>query len=595
MDNQVDILAEHLRSVDPETLVTWAQVEKLVGESETEKIWKRAKSLLSKDGIAFEVHEDGLYRKPPSPTSLLVNQLLEAQPGDTISWEQMEEAIGVAPKMYWKGARRALKKKGVFLSIVDGVGLRRLDGGRIVNRAVKVEIDISALSQEKRKALYQNAGLSRFAYNWGVDQCRNAGLPIGGKAGKEGRIEAIKKKERGEKVAFPKMNWAMLSREWTKASKEPDLVWTQEGIGSVPRFALKALQQAYKDAQRRISEGKRGRSIGWPRKRGKSSRRGFTIQDQSFRIQRRVTENNNVRWAIKVGKLGMYPIRNLRQNNQLDTLNGVRVNRLAFEERAGRWWCSIMYETEETDWKAPSSGKVAGLDLGYTLTIADGTDSPPVYDPPKALEKHLLWLRHWNKAMSRRYQKGKPIGEQSNRWHRAKRIVQRLHLKISHIRKDWIEWVSHDLLNKYDIIVTEGFDVGRFVSENVGHRKGRQTILDIGWGMLRSALQRKAEARGKWVELRPKTEATDQTCSQCGTRDSRADGLFRCPEKSCGHVDTRCRNTAELLYRFAMGDEPALVGEAGVNTRGVHQERSSGATLKREESAGRPRATGGVF
>jgi hypothetical protein len=201
--------------------------------------------------------------------------------------------------------------------------------------------------------------------------------------------------------------------------------------------------------------------------------------------------------------------------------------------------------------------------------------------------------------MSRRYVKGKKVCEQSQCWWKAKRVVQELHLRVAQIRRDWVEQVSDDLTKRYDVIEIEAFDVRKMVSEKVGYRKGRRTILDCGWGMLRSAIRRKAEARDKVCEIREKLDATDQTCSRCGARDERVDGVFRCPNGLCGHTDTRPRNTADLLYRVAIGDPPEgfpgedpgyPAGEAGVKARGAsqdsprrshgHSSRSSGNEIR---------------
>lgn len=521
-----------------------------------------------------------MSEKQKPPTAILADYLRLVKPGQTVSWADMEREIGKPPKMYWKGARRTLAKEDAYFSIVDGVGLRRTRG-RMINRAVKVELDTRSMSAHKLKELYQNAGFQRFVYNWALSQHRDNGWPIGGKAGAADRVAAMEKKKKGEKIELPKkLSGAEVSARWTRHARDTaDLAWTRERIGSVCRFAITAVDDAYKHALRRCRSGERA---GWPRFAGRGSARQFTLQDQSFRWTRN---------AIKVGKLGMIPIRQQRVTqrsshpHQLRVLEGARILRLALEEKAGRWWCAIMYEREDTDALPARTGRAAGVDLGYSITVSDGTDAPPVYDPPRALDRHLLWLRHWGNAMSRRWQKGKKVREQSRRWWKAKRIVQGLYLRVAQIRKDWVEQVSDDLTKRYDVIAIETFDVRKMVSEKVGYRKGRRTILDVGWGMLRSAIKRKAEARDKVCENRDKLAATDQTCSRCGARNERTDGLFRCPSEACAHVDTRPRNTADLLYRVATGDPPeeflgtcsgSPAGEAGVNARGASQERSSG-------------------
>ncbi len=493
----------------------------------------------------------------PTTTAILTEFLRKTSPGDVVDWPQMEGAIGKHPKMYWKGARRALSKDGICFSIVDGIGLRRVSG-RMVNRAVKVEL---APRGRKLEELRQNVGFSRFVWNWTLGQHQKNGWPVGGKAGAEARCEAMKRKKLGEKVDLPKMlSAAEVSRRWTQEVRSnPELSWVQHRIVRVARNAIQAVSDAYAHALRRARLGERA---GWPRFRKRNhQRRSFTTQGR-FRC---------TRWAIKLDKLGMIPIRNARRHDQLDVLEGARVLRLVVEERAERWWCSIMYEREH-EVEIESTGKIAGIDLGYSITVSDGTDKPPVYDPPMALDRHLLWLRHWGRAVSRRQPKPGQLG--SKRYRRAQKIVASLHLRVAFLRKDWIEQVSDDLVKRYDVLVVEGFDVKRLVSEEVGYRKGRRTILDIGWGMLRIRLAAKAKDRGKRFEKLEELDLTDQTCSRCGTLDERTDGLFRC--QGCGHQDTRPRNTADLLRRIGMGemtfggDAPETpAGEAGVNARGV--------------------------
>ena len=454
----------------------------------------------------------------------------------------MEEAIGRAPKMYWKGARRALKKEEICFAIADGVGLRRI-AGTTRNAAVKVELNVAGMTARQRDMLYQHAGYRQWAFNWVLGQCKDLGLPIGGKAGLEARVAVVERKKQGEKVEFPKVDWYAIKRELTQHVKM--LPWAQDLCSETREYAWEAVKDAYKHAQRRCREGQRA---GWPRFCKRGDRRSFTTKGgDAFRC---------TRWAIRFGKIGMLPIRNARRHDQLAVLEGARVLRLCFEERAGRWWCSIMFEREVEAARPAPTRRAAGVDLGYSITVSDGTDAPPVYDAPRALETHLRWLQHWGKAMSRRYQKRVPVKEQSRRWWRAKRMVQKIHLRIASIRKDWVEQVSDDLTKRYDVITTEGFDVARFVEHEVGYVKGRRSVLDMGWGMLRTALKRKAEERGKRFEMLEKTDATDQTCSQCGARGERVDGLFQCG--ACGHQDTRPRNTSDLLYGVATGTAPVL-------------------------------------
>lgn len=582
----------------------------------------------------------GLRRKPPGPVKLLMAYLRTIKPGKVVSWEDMSIAIKsvVNGKSHtWKTARRRLEKEEnpIWFMVVDRVGLRRTHRP-VIRRAVQVELrprvnQTHMLTRPRRNQLNklkENLGFARKVKCWALAHHQSTGQPIGGKPGAEARKEYMERRERGEEIQHaPRTSAKVLRSRWTQVKKEPetwiphhirgteeeaeflenlDLSWVDDMIGSVPTYAIDQVETAYKNAFDRIHKGAQGKSIGWPRFPRKGERATFTFQDQSFKVTKR---------AIKLGKIGMVPISRNRVTekskhphpfDRLPLTWGLEpvkepkpkkkkqkpkgekqmvltgrvpknvVKRLVVENRANRWWCTIMCEYEDKAEPLPKTGRVVGIDFGHKITIYDGTDHL-VIDPPLPLQKYLRWKRMWNKAMSRRWQKGKKKHEQSKRWHAAKRKVQELDYKIACIRKHWCEWVSHWLTLNFDVLCVEGFDVRRFVSEAIPYRKQRRKIMDIGWGMLRLAIQRKAIARGRQFVKLGKVAATDQTCSQCGSRSERRDGLYRCTNEDCGHVDLRPYNTAELLYKHATGQGPkdfpgetreTLTGEVRDTTRG---------------------------
>lgn len=413
---------------------------------------------------------------------------------------------------------------------------------------IKVEL---RPSPRKRALMEQHAGLARFVWNWALGKHKANGWPVGGKIGRPGRAAAAKTiraaEARGESPPkLPKRISAVeMSRMWTQDRKE-SAPWSVELTRNVSTYVFRAMDEAYKHAFRRKKAGAKGRSIGWPKFKSRRSSRRYSVQDQSFR---------HTRWAIRHIKIGMIPIRNARRHDPLDRLVGARVLRLAFEERASRWFCSIMVEREVTE-PPDHKGPIVGLDLGYSLTLSDGT----VIEPPRSLDRKLELLRRRSRQMSRKKQG-------SERWKKAKRAVAQLHFDVEQQRTDWLHKVSDSLTRKYGMIVTEGFDVRRFVQHEVASRRNRRTILDIGWGRLRTMLDYKSKRTGTtYLEL-GKKELTDQSCSRCGALDERRDGMYRCP--ACGHLDTRPKNTADFLERFGRGDPPTrTTGGEPVAARG---------------------------
>ena len=451
-----------------------------------------------------------------------------------------------------------------------------------IHEAVVVELRPQG---RKLQMLRQHVGLARFVWNWTLEQHQKNGFPIGGKAGREARIKAVEARKRGEKIKWPKkLSKAELSRRWTQ-EVDATAPWARELCRTTVTYAIAAVDDAYQHAFRRLKEGYNGRDIGWPKFRGRQHQhRSFTLQDQSFRYGR---------WALKLPKMGMVPVRNCRRHDDLSRLNGAHVLRIVVTERAGRWWCSIMVRRPRPVHPKGGTGTV-GMDLGQEITLSDGT----IYTPPKPLARYLRWIQNWGKAMSRR--KPERGEEPSRRWLRAKQNLQKMHLRAAMCRRDWIHQVSTDIARSYGTVATEGFDVRRFVSEHLGYKRHRRDILDIGWGDLRRVLAYKMNRRDKAFLQLGKHELTDQTCSRCGATDPRRDGLFRCPE--CGHTDIRPRNTADLLERIGRGDPPqgfgsgdgvAPAGEAGVNARGAGK-APSGGRRRRSEIGHAENAQGGT-
>lgn len=454
----------------------------------------------------------------------------------------------------------------------------------ILHEAVRVEL---APSGRKLALLREHVVLARFVWNWALGLHEENGWPIGGKRGLAARVAAVEAKQNGAEVKLAKrLSAPELSRRWTSTVDE-HAPWARFLCRSTVTYAIRAVDDAYKHAFRRI---KAGQKAGFPRFRGRHHpHRGFTLQDQAFRC---------TRWAVKLGKMGMIPVRNARRNDTLDRLQGARVLRLVVEERAGRWFLAIMVEREVTEPNVVAT-PVVGMDLGWAITLSDGR----TYDPPMALHRYLLWIRHWSRAMSRR--KPKPGQHTSHRYRKAKRTLATLYLRAESIRRDWIHQVSHDVTTRYGTIVTEGFDVARFVEHGVAGTYNRRVTLDIGWGSLRLALAYKAARRGKIFLQLGKHDLTDQTCSRCGATDPRTDGQFRCPSVACGHTDSRPRNTADLMERIGRGEPPnndigrgdlprSPAGKAGVNARGDRKAHHGGPGRRSESGNEEPAGRHGV-
>lgn len=97
-----------------------------------------------------------------------------------------------------------------------------------------------------------------------------------------------------------------------------------------------------------------------------------------------------------------------------------------------------------------------------------------------------------------------------NRW-KIKRQVQRLHVHVSHQRRDFFHKLSHDAVNHFDLIVLEDLRIRNMVRNT--HLSKR--MMDAGWGIFKELLMSKAGSAGRQVVF-VEPAYTSKTCSSCG-------------------------------------------------------------------------------
>ena len=182
------------------------------------------------------------------------------------------------------------------------------------------------------------------------------------------------------------------------------------------------------------------------------------------------------------------------------------------------------------------TGKIAGFDFGLKtfLTVSDGTE----IESPLFFNKFRSLLRKANKNLSSK-KKG------SNNWHKAKKHLARVHEFISNKRKDWFWKLSHELTNKYDVLIFE--DLNLKAMQRLWGRK----ISDLSFANFLEILICVADNKGKTVHFVDRFYPSSKTCSCCGYINkelSLKDREWDCP--SCNTKDIpRDLNAAVNLQR----------------------------------------------
>ena len=199
------------------------------------------------------------------------------------------------------------------------------------------------------------------------------------------------------------------------------------------------------------------------------------------------------------------------------------------EDTRGRWYFNVVVDAKET---LPAGQDEVGIDLGLatTATCSDGTE----------LEAGRFYRGLESKLA---------IAQRANN--------KTLHAKIANRRKDALHKFSRKLVNRCGLIV-----VGNVSSLKLVKTKMAKSVLDAGWGQLKTMLDYKCAHAG--IVFKEVNEAyTTQTCSSCGALpDSRPKGIAGLGVREwtceCGVTHDRDMNAAKNI--LALGHERLAVG-----------------------------------
>ena len=205
------------------------------------------------------------------------------------------------------------------------------------------------------------------------------------------------------------------------------------------------------------------------------------------------------------------------------------------EDARGRWYFNVVVDVEA---KIPKGQDSIGIDLGLTdtATCSDGT-----------------------KLEAGRFYRGLEEKLATAQRARNKTQVKTLHAKITNRRKDALHKFSHTLVNRCGEIY-----VGNVSSLKLVKTRNAKSVLDAGWGQLKTMLEYKCDHAG--IVFKVVNEAyTTQTCSCCGQLpDNRPRGIagLRIRDWTCSAcgVTHDCRDVNAAKNILAVGHGRLGVG-----------------------------------
>lgn len=318
----------------------------------------------------------------------------------------------------------------------------------------------------KQEAYFRKAsGVARFAYNWALNEWR----------------EAYARGERPTEVAL---------RRKLNAVKRSEFPWMLDVSKNAPQQAIKNLGAAYTMYVTQIGMRRGARE---PRFKGKGERERFRADNGP-----RITGAHAVRvrtrkvWIPRAGWVSMSE--ELRFAGQIKSL--------IISHRAGKWFASFAVDVPYLIPQRDDVG-VIGVDLGISA-FAVLSDGSKVVNPAP-LKQHVRRLRRLARALDKK-QRG------SSNYEKAKLKLERLHEHIANIRHDSIHKLTTKLASEYRYVVIEDLHVAGMLR----NRRVARALSDCGFAEFRRQLQYKCHMAGSTLKVADRWYPSSKTCSTCG-------------------------------------------------------------------------------
>jgi putative transposase len=402
----------------------------------------------------------------------------------------------------------------------------------------------------QRRALASHCGGARVAYNWGVELVQSR----------------LQQRRTGEDVEVP---WTLpaLRREWNRA-KDQVAPWWAENSKEAYSSGLDGLAKALKNWTNSTTGRRKGRPIGFPRRKKKGrSRDACRFTTGAIRV---LPDRTHIQLP-RIGVLKTHEsTRKLARRLEQGT---ARILAATISRQANRWFVSFTVEVQRTIPGNNGKATVVGVDVGIRhlavlstgLTVAN----------PRALERSLRKVRRLSRELARR----KP---RSKHRLRTRRRLAHVHGRAANLRRDALHKLTTQLATGSGTVVVEHLNVAGMLRN---HHVAR-AIADTGMAELRRQLSYKTAWYGSRLVVADRFYPSSKTCSACGWVKAKltlAQHTFIC--EVCGLVLDRDLNAASNLAKLAQ--HVAQSGWETQNARGADQKTQPAGqvAVKREPSS----------
>jgi putative transposase len=404
------------------------------------------------------------------------------------------------------------------------------------------------------RALLRHAGAARVAFNWGLARIK-ANLDQRAAERSYGIAEAD---------LTPSVGWSLyaMRKDWNQ-DKEQVAPWWGECSKEAYNTGLDQLARALKNWAGSRKGERKGRRVGFPR--FKSRRR----HAPSVRFTTGTIRLEDDRGHVRLPRLGVIKTHESTRKLHRRIADGrARIVSATVRAEAGRWFVAFTVEVQRALRVPARPDAVVGVDLGVK-TLAVFSDGRPPVENPKHYDAARRKLGRLSRAASHKQGPDRRTGRQaSNRWRKANAARNRVHHRVTNLRRDAIHKLTTGLAREYGTIVVEDLNVAGMVK----NRKLARVISDAGFGEIRRQLAYKTVWNGGTLIVADRWYPSSKTCSRCGVVKAKlrlSERTYACT--TCGLVLDRdhnaARNLASLVKRVVAGSGPETENGRGADLK----------------------------
>ncbi len=266
-------------------------------------------------------------------------------------------------------------------------------------------------------------------------------------------------------------------------------------------------------------------------------------------------------------------------NETQEDLHTLKINRVRIVRKADGYYAQFCFDAERVreasrrearhqggrKEQGEYSGNVVGLDLGLKFFTKDQNDNAVVY--PQFLRKAEKQLKKAQRRLSKKFVKGaKP---QSNNYHKCRKRLGKIHLKVSRQRKDWAIKQARCVVASNDVVVYEDLKIANMVKNHCLAK----SISDAGWYQYTQWLDYYGKIWDKAV-IAVNPAYTSQDCSNCGHRAKKA-------------LSTRTHSCPNCKIEICRDTNAALnILHKGLNILGVEWNKQRGGSPAQHSTSG---------